>query len=130
MFSHGSSFYTGAVPDSTPLKKREHQNSITALSAVSSALQLDLTTDGASADATDETETYTITGTSGAVTDPEARLVYFVKGDGTLTLTWRIETDISTNWLLSYVDAYTPTDVLGVINYVSTAVDVDASYLV
>lgn len=130
MFSYGNSFYTGAVPDSSPLMKREHKDSITALNAVSSALQLDLDTEGASAHATDQIETYTVTGTSGAVTDPEARLVYFVKDDGTLTLTWRVETDISSDWLLSYVDAEAPTDVLGVVNYVSSAVDIDASYLV
>lgn len=130
IFSYGNSFYTGEVPDSSPLTKREHQDSITALNAASSVLQLGLTTEGASAAATDQTETYTITGTSGAVSDPEARLVYFVKGDGTLALTWRVETDISSDWLLSYVDADTPTDIHGVVNYVSSAVAVDASYLV
>lgn len=130
VFSYGNSFYTGDVPDSNPLTKREHKDSITALNAASSVLQLGLTTEGASAVATDQTETYTITGTSGAVSDPEARLVYFVKGDGTLALAWRVETDISSDWLLSYVDAESTTDIHGVINYVSSAVNVDASYLV
>lgn len=112
------------------MTKRKHQDSITALNAASSILQLGLTTEGASASATDRIETYTITGTSGAEVDPEARLVYFVKNDGTLTLTWRVETDVSSDWLLSYVDAEASTDVLGVVNYVSSAVNVDASYLV
>lgn len=65
-------------------------------------------------------ETYTLTGTSGAVSDPEARLVYFVQADQTLTLTWRVETDVYDDWLLTYVDASADPEsslVHGVINY-------------
>lgn len=127
MFSHGNSFYTGAVPETSPLKKRDFQDSLTALSAASSILQLDVASDGASVESTDRVETYTITGTSGVQSDPEARLVYFVKDDGTLALTWRVETDVGNDWLLSYVNAETTSEVYGVVNYVS---DVDATYLV
>lgn len=56
--------------------------------------------------------------------------MYFVKEDGTLSLTWRVETDISSDWLLSYVNAETTAEVHGVVNYVSQAVDVDATFLV
>lgn len=112
------------------MKKRDFKDSVTALSGASSILDLGVSADGASAQATDRIETYTITGTSGAESDPEARLVYFVKDDGTLALTWRVETDISSDWLLSYVNAETTSEVHGVVNYVSQAVNVDASYLV
>jgi extracellular elastinolytic metalloproteinase len=57
--------------------------------------------------------------TSGAVSDPEARLVYFQKADGSLVLSWRVETDISENWLLTYVDANNGKDIHGVVDYVS-----------
>lgn len=130
MFSHGNSFYTGAIPETSPLRKRDFKDSVTALSGASSILQLDVSADNATAEATDRIETYTIKGTSGVVKDPEARLVYFVRDDGTLVLTWRVETDISSDWLLSYVNAETTSEVLGVVNYVSNAVDVDATYLV
>lgn len=130
MFSHGNSFYTGPIPEASPLKKRDFKDSLTALAGASSVLQLGVSADGATAEATDRVETYTIKGASGAVNDPEARLVYFVKDDGTLTLTWRVETDVSSDWLLSYVDAETTSKVYGVVNYVANAVDVDASYKV
>jgi extracellular elastinolytic metalloproteinase len=58
-------------------------------------------------------------GTSGAVSDPEARLVYLAKEDGTLSLTWRVETDVVDNWLLTYVDATTGQEIHGVVDYVS-----------
>lgn len=65
-----------------------------------------------------------IEGSSGAHSDPSARLVYFQDGD-TLSLTWRVETDIIDNWLLSYLDAKTGAEVYGVVDYVS-----DATYTV
>lgn len=110
------------------MKKRDFKDSLAALTGASSTLQLGVSAEGASAVATDRIETYTITGTSGAaVSDPEARLVYFVKDDGTLALSWRVETDLGGDWLLSYVDAEDIATVHGVVNYVA---DIDASYLV
>jgi extracellular elastinolytic metalloproteinase len=70
---------------------------------------------------TKETETFTLKGTKGAQKDPEARLVYFVKADGSLALTWRVETDILDNWLLSYVDAKTNEEIHGVVDWVADA---------
>jgi extracellular elastinolytic metalloproteinase len=66
-------------------------------------------------------ETYVFHGTSGAVKDPEAKLVYFVKPDGGLALTWRVETDIYSNWLLSYVDAATGETIHGVVDWSADA---------
>ncbi|KAG8160668.1 hypothetical protein KVR01_008932 [Diaporthe batatas] len=138
IFSHGNSFYTGALPESSPLMKRGFKDPVAALNAANSILQLDVKADGATAEAKDGVETYNIVGTTGAQSDPEARLLYFVKDDGTLALTWRIETDISSDWLLSYVDAETAEKVHGVVNYVARAheklvpkqADISATYLV
>lgn len=49
---------------------------------------------------------FVLTGTTGAVSHPNAKLVYLGKKDAKLVLTWRVETDVRDNWLLSYVDAY------------------------
>lgn len=127
VFSHGNSFFNGTVPSTSPLRKRDFKDSLTALTGANSILQLGVSADGAAVEATDRIETYTITGTSGAASDPEARLVYLVTADGTLALTWRVETDIGNDWLLTYVNAETTSEVYGVVNYVA---DVDASYLV
>lgn len=45
--------------------------------------------------------------------------MYIQNESGGLTLTWRIETNIVENWLLSYVDAVTNTKIHGVVDYVS-----------
>ncbi|KAI4866012.1 Fungalysin metallopeptidase-domain-containing protein [Hypoxylon rubiginosum] len=124
VFSYGNSFFTGAIPEESPLKKRDFSDPTQALSGATKLLELPVTGE-ASAEAAEGTETYTLKGTSGAMKDPEARLVYFAKPDGTLALTWRVETDILDDWLLSYVDATTNEEIHGVVNYVA-----DASYLV
>jgi len=49
----------------------------------------------------------------------------YLQKDGALTLTWRVETDILENWLLSYIDAASASEVHGVVDYVA-----DASYTV
>lgn len=49
---------------------------------------------------------FVLAGTTGAVSHPNAKLVYLGKKDAKLVLTWRVETDVRDNWLLSYVDAY------------------------
>lgn len=120
IFSYGNNFFTGDIPAENPLQKRAFSDPVVALGEAATILQLPVEGD-ASAVATDRIETYKLTGTSGAVSDPEARLVYFVKGDGKLTLTWRVETDVLDNWLLSYVDATTNKEVHGVVDYVSHA---------
>lgn len=47
--------------------------------------------------------------------------MYLVKADGTLALTWRVETDVLDNWLLSYVDAKTNQEIHGVVDWVQDA---------
>lgn len=100
--------------------KRDQVDPVAALRGASNTLQLSVTVDGAVATLEAETEHFTITGSSGALSDPKARLVYVHTGDS-LSLSWRVETDISQNWLLSYVDAKTPEKVFGVVDYVAEA---------
>lgn len=70
---------------------------------------------------TETAKSHTITGTTGAQQDPEAELVYFIKRDGSLALTWRVETKLEDEWLFSYVDAENESAVLGVIDFISFA---------
>ncbi len=113
------------VPAENPLKKRDQIDPVAALKGVTASLSLPITADAAVAVPEEATEHYTIEGSSGTLSDPKTRLVYFQNPDSTLTLTWRVETDISDNWLLSYVDAVGGSQVLGVVDYVA-----DASYRV
>ncbi|GJC79919.1 extracellular metalloproteinase mep [Colletotrichum liriopes] len=119
VFSYGNNFFKGEVPEASPLKKRDFKDPVAALKGAKDVLQLPVEAGSASAEPKEGTEVYSIKGTSGAVSDPEAKLVYFVKADGSLTLSWRVETDITENWLLTYVDAETATDIHGVVDYVS-----------
>lgn len=124
IFSYGNSFFTGSIP-ANPLTKRDFSNPVDALKTANGQLELAIKSDDASAEATEGKETFTLKGTSGAVKDPEAKLVYLVKADGTLALTWRVETDIMSNWLLTYVDAATNQEIHGVVDY-----SADATYQV
>lgn len=62
---------------------------------------------------------FVLAGTTGAVSHPNAKLVYLRKKDGRLALTWGVETDVPDNWLLSYVDAYHSDMIHNVADYVS-----------
>ncbi|KAH7401020.1 extracellular metallo proteinase 1 [Phaeosphaeria sp. MPI-PUGE-AT-0046c] len=124
VFSYGNSFYTGPIP-SNPLTKRDFSDPVDALKAAKGTLQLPIEAEKASAEPTEGKETFTLKNTSGAVKDPEAKLMYLVKEDGSLALTWRVETDIMSNWLLTYVDAATNEKVHGVVDY-----SADATYQV
>ncbi|KAH0489659.1 hypothetical protein TgHK011_010077 [Trichoderma gracile] len=120
VFSHGNSFFAGKLPTENPLTKRAFSEPTEALKGAVDILGLPVKADGATAEPQEgTTEKYTLRGTSGAVSDPEALLVYLVKADGTLSLTWRVETDVVDNWLLTYVDAATNQEVHGVVDYVA-----------
>ncbi|KAJ4346004.1 low affinity high capacity ammonium permease [Ascochyta clinopodiicola] len=121
IFSYGNSFFTGKIPES-PLTKRAFSDPVDALKAATNILQLPVKADQASAQSAEGKETFTLKGTSGAVKDPQAKLMYLVKADGSLALTWRVETDILSNWLLTYVDAASNAEVHGVVDYSADAV--------
>lgn len=122
MFSYGNSFFTGEIPSA--LRKRQSVAPVQALQGVNNALDLSISTNQANAQS-DGANTYTIQGTSGATQDPKAKLVYFQTSDNTLSLAWRVETDIYSNWLLSYGDAANTQNILGVVDY-----SADATYQV
>ncbi|KAF2839742.1 extracellular metallo proteinase 1 [Patellaria atrata CBS 101060] len=125
VFSFGNSFYTGPIPEDTSLLKRDAIDPVDALQGAVGVLQLPVKANSASAEPTDGTETYTISGSTGAVKAPEARLMYLQTLENTLVLTWRVETDILSNWLLSYVDAKDSGKVHAVVDY-----SADATYQV
>ncbi|KAI3328737.1 extracellular elastinolytic metallo proteinase [Ustulina deusta] len=120
IFSYGNSFFQGEIPAESPLHKRDFSEATQALEKATSMLDLPVIGE-ATAEATGETMTFTLKGTSGAQKDPEARLMYFVKSTGELALTWRVETDVLDNWLLSYVDANTNEEIHGVVDWVQDA---------
>jgi len=101
VFSFGNSFYTGKMPSAH--RKRDVVDTTDALKSAVKTLQLPVIADKATADET-KPNVYLIKQTTGTVSDPEARLVYVQKGDK-LVLSWRVETDVGSDWLLSYVDA-------------------------
>ncbi|KAK6846422.1 extracellular metalloproteinase MEP [Apiospora arundinis] len=121
VFSYSNNFFTGEVPAESPLMKRAFSEPTVALTGATKILDLGMSGEASAEAHPDAKETYTLKGTSGAVKDPEAKLMYIVKADGTLALTWRVETDIMDNWLLSYVDAATNNEVHGVVDYVAEA---------
>ncbi|KAG8423396.1 hypothetical protein J3458_000297 [Metarhizium acridum] len=119
IFSYGNSFYKGEMPSESPIQKRGFTDPLNALKGVVDILELPVNPTDATAEAKEGAETYTFKGTSGAVSDPEAKLVYLTKEDGSLALAWRVETDVMDNWLLTYIDADNSKDVHGVVDYVS-----------
>lgn len=103
------------------MTKRDYTDPVAALRGTNEALQLSITLDQVSTEATEDKESFNFKGVSGTVSDPKAQLVYLVKEDGSLALTWKVETDIDSNWLLTYIDANTGKDVHGVVDYVAEA---------
>lgn len=99
-----------------------------ALKRAVNVLQLPIDSDQATSEPKAGKETFAIKNTSGAAKEPEARLVYLQKADGSLVLTWRVETDILDNWLLSYIDAKSADQVHGVVDYVADADTKHATY--
>ncbi|KAG2419991.1 extracellular elastinolytic metalloproteinase precursor [Aspergillus terreus] len=121
VLSYGNSFFSGKIPDSDPLTKRSFSDPVEALKAATTGLGIPLTADDVTSEGLDGTTSYTFKGTKGALSDPTADLVYLAKPDNTLALTWRVETDMNSNWLLTYVDAETAETIHGVVDYISDA---------
>jgi extracellular elastinolytic metalloproteinase len=113
VFSFGNSFYQGKAPSA--LRKRDAVEPTEALKSAVRTLQLPMSADGATAEET-ESNVYTIKETTGTVSAPEARLVYVQTGDS-LALSWRVETDVDVNWLLTYVDAEDGEKIHHVVDY-------------
>lgn len=113
VFSFGNSFYKGDTPS---LRKRDTSVEPTeALKTAVQTLQLPMSADKAKAEEV-EPDVFTIKETTGTVSEPEARLVYVQTGDS-LALSWRVETDVDVNWLLTYVDAEDSGKIHHVVDY-------------
>lgn len=80
-----------------------------------------MTSDVVTAEPLEDLEAFVLRGTYGAVSDPTARLTYLVKSDGTLTLTWKVETNLLTHWLHSYMDALRGGEIYGLIDWAWSA---------
>lgn len=124
IFSFGGSFYEGEIPAPSELRKRDLIQPVEALKGAVSVLQLPVEADAATAEPAEGEDSYVIKGTSGAEKDPKAQLMY-LQSDGQLKLTFRVETDILSNWLLTYVDANKNDEVHAVVDW-----SADASYQV
>jgi extracellular elastinolytic metalloproteinase len=124
IFSFGNSFYEGEIPTPSELRKRDLIQPVEALQGAVAALQLPVKADAATAVPAEGDDSYVFKGTSGAQKDPKAQLMY-LQQDGQLKLTFRVETDILSNWLLSYVDASTKEEIHAVVDW-----SADASYQV
>ncbi|RYC65791.1 hypothetical protein CHU98_g469 [Xylaria longipes] len=120
ILSYGNSFYTGEMPKVNPLQKRAYSSPVDALTGATKVLSLPVS-GNAVAEPLDDLEAYVLKGTSGAVGDPTARLSYLVKSDGELALTWKVETNLHSSWLHTYVDAVKSTEVYGLIDWVWSA---------
>ncbi|KAI7762481.1 hypothetical protein LZL87_008827 [Fusarium oxysporum] len=118
VFSYGNSFYEGKIPG--PLTKRDEKDPVDALKDTVDVLSLPVEADKAKAEKKSKNH-YTFTGTKGTVSKPEAKLTYLVDENKELKLTWRVETDIVDNWLLTYVNAAKTDEVVGVVDYVNEA---------
>lgn len=119
----GHSFHTGSPAALKTARRAE--STITPLAAFKTVVRLlDLPirdVASAVAERADGTgESYTIKQVEGFMANPTAKLVYVTK-ETSLVLAWRIETDIGSNWFISYVDAASGNEITGVTEYANTA---------
>lgn len=114
VLSFGNSFFTGKVPSA---KSSKNVDAKQALVVAQEGLDLRLTKiSESSLEGNDDTAT--IKGVSGVERDPEANLLYFVKPDGKLALTWKVKAFSEDAAFTSYVDVETDDGKLvGVINH-------------
>lgn len=101
--------------------KRDQVDPIQALKEAIKTLQLPVKAEKATVKKVKGVESFVFKGTSGALSEPKGELVYLVKEDGSLALTWKVETDVGDNWLLSYVDAKDGKKIHNVVDYVADA---------
>lgn len=121
VFSYGHSAFQGQLPPSELVDGHKYVDPISALRGVVKTLGLNMTVYDVIPLLLDQaTNEYIIPQTEGAVSNPSARLVYIASGDD-ISLTWRVETDVLDNWLVSYADALHPTELHGVVDYVADA---------
>lgn len=123
MLSFGHSFHMDS-PTTLEIVRRV-ESTITPLVAFESAVKLlDLPISdiaGAVAEKVEgPSETWDIKQVEGFMANPTAKLVYVTR-DSSTVLAWRIETDLGSSWIISYVDAASGNEITGVIEYTNTA---------
>jgi extracellular elastinolytic metalloproteinase len=117
IFSFGNSFFSGDIPAAPSKTKRDHIEPLAAFKSAVSVLDLPVSAASATSEPKEAADTFAIKQSSGTVSEPEARLVYVQTSKGKLALTWRVETDVLSNWLLTYVDALDGSQVHAVVDY-------------
>ncbi|KAF5019948.1 hypothetical protein F66182_8045 [Fusarium sp. NRRL 66182] len=118
ILSHGDSFTP--VTQSSELETKDVQiQPLAAFRAAVRLLQLPIT---GAANARIETTSsgYKVQGVEGTLEEPTVKLAYVHKASQ-LVLAWRVEVDIESNLLVTYVDATTGAAVIGVVDYTSAA---------
>lgn len=123
LLSYGHSFHSDAPPTSRVARKSEI--TVTPLEAFENAVKLlKLPIEGVAGAAVEKIdglfESYTIKLTKGCVADPTAKLVY-INRNASLILTWRIETDFVSDWVMSYIDAASGNEVVGAVEHTNSA---------
>ncbi|KAF4547252.1 Fungalysin metallopeptidase-like protein [Elsinoe fawcettii] len=118
-FGHSFSKTTG---NHSSISKQIHRDGPqAAFKLASEQLRLPFSCDQAVATLGEDGSTYHIQNASEVMEQPQARLTYVRDVNETLRLAWRIESDILSNWLLTYVDAQTNSEILGVVDYSADA---------
>ncbi|KAI1111427.1 fungalysin metallopeptidase [Nemania sp. NC0429] len=121
ILSYGHSFYIGEIPTDNPLQERAFSSPVEALLETIETLGLPMASGVVTVESLDDLEAFVLRGTSGAVSDPTARLTYLVKEDGELALTWKVETNLLTHWLHSYMDALEGGGIYGLVDWAWSA---------
>lgn len=121
ILSFGNSFHANTTSTPRVVRRDDAQLSpVAALRAAVKILQLPITgIENAEAESTDGGR-YIISRVKGVLADPVASLAYIQKDDH-LVLAWRLELDIGSNLLITYVDAVSDAAVAGVIDLTNAA---------
>lgn len=112
MFSYGSSFYAGQVPDASSLQRRSELSPINAIKELAQAIGVTADFEQAVAEATpDKANAYTVHGT-GLAQDPRAELAYLATENDEVVLSWRIRLEDGTDDVVAHVDANNATRII------------------
>ncbi|KAK4627330.1 Extracellular metalloproteinase MEP [Fulvia fulva] len=118
IFSYGSSFYTGPLPEAAPAPE-EVAEPQPVLETVVDVLALPIQPAEADILVEETARSFTVQGLNNVESPPEGQLVYYGNAEGNLISAWRLETDVSENWLTTYVDATNENNILAVTDYVA-----------
>jgi extracellular elastinolytic metalloproteinase len=123
IFSYGNSFYTGPLPESAP-EVPQLLEPTEVVADVASTLGLPI--DPAEGEIVEEdVAAFRVEGLANVESAPQGQLVYYRDGANNLVPAWRLETDVTDNWLTTYIQADGSNEVLAVTDYVA---DSSATY--